>query len=170
MARISAQEAGGQNILAYLDTLAWSEGTSTIKGSDDGYNVLVGGKLFSPYIDHPRILVQLKDKNGNQIMQPNGKPLESTAAGRYQERSVNYDYYKKLLGLSNFGPINQDRIAIQQIKECRAIQMILQGELTQAIQACNHIWASLSGSPYGQRTNSVADLIAQYQAAGGTIT
>ena len=32
--------------LAFLDMLAWSEGTSTVAKSDDGYNVLVGGSLF----------------------------------------------------------------------------------------------------------------------------
>ncbi|MNF05427.1 hypothetical protein D3C80_2051560 [compost metagenome] len=46
-------------MIAFLDMLAWSEGTSTIKASDDGYNVLVGGKLFSDYSKHPKVKVWL---------------------------------------------------------------------------------------------------------------
>lgn len=42
MARLTEFQAGGANVLAFLDMLAWSEGTSTIKASDDGYDVLVG--------------------------------------------------------------------------------------------------------------------------------
>ncbi|MCP6547965.1 hypothetical protein NL497_29765, partial [Klebsiella pneumoniae] len=44
MARISDSLAGSKNALAFLDMLAWSEGTSTSKHSrDDGYDVIVGG-------------------------------------------------------------------------------------------------------------------------------
>ena len=39
MARIDATQAGGTNVLAFLDMLAWSEGTSIIDGS-------TGGQLF----------------------------------------------------------------------------------------------------------------------------
>ncbi|GEM_PF-1965096 len=53
MARVSAAQAGGSNVFAFLDMLAWSEGASTIKSSDDGYKVLVGGTLFSDYSKHP---------------------------------------------------------------------------------------------------------------------
>lgn len=159
MARISVQEAGGQNIVAFLDMIAWSElGQYVIDGSDDGYNVLVGSTpshilTFPSYNSHPDIL---------------NHALNSTAAGRYQLLFKYYAPYCKLLGLSNFGPVNQDRIAIQQIKERHAIPMIQQGDIEQAISACNTIWASLFGSPYNQHTNSLADLLNQYQAAGGT--
>ena len=49
------------NRSAFLDMLAWSEGTSTITDSDDGYNVLCGATpehplLFESYADHPRVL------------------------------------------------------------------------------------------------------------------
>lgn len=74
MARITAQEAGGQNIVAFLDMLAWSEGTDN--GSQptkqNGYDVMVGGALFTDLSKHPAKLVRLNPK------------LASTAAGRYQ--------------------------------------------------------------------------------------
>lgn len=43
---ISLSTDGGSNMAAFLDTLAFSEGTSTVAGSDDGYNLNVGGELF----------------------------------------------------------------------------------------------------------------------------
>lgn len=56
---ITEAKAGGINVLAFLDMLAWSEGTSTISASDDGYNVIVGGELFTDYSDHPRRYVRM---------------------------------------------------------------------------------------------------------------
>lgn len=51
---------GGQNMAAFLDMLAYSEGTSTMPGSDDGYNVNVGRELFIGYARHPRIAVMTR--------------------------------------------------------------------------------------------------------------
>ena len=57
---------------AFLDMLAWSEGTGNgrQKTRNHGYDVIVGGELFTDYSDHPRKLVTL-----------NPKP-QSTGAGR----------------------------------------------------------------------------------------
>ena len=63
------------NLKAFLDMLAWSEGTSTVAGSDNGYNVIVGGSLFKGYADHPRKLVDIPRLG-----------IKSTAAGRYQHQ------------------------------------------------------------------------------------
>ena len=40
---------------AFLDMLAWSEGTDNgrQKTRNHGYDVIVGGKLFTDYSDHP---------------------------------------------------------------------------------------------------------------------
>ena len=58
---------------AFLDMLAWSEGTDNgTKTRNHGYDVIVGGELFTDYSDHPRKLVTLNPK------------LKSTGAGRYQ--------------------------------------------------------------------------------------
>ena len=150
MAKINEQK----NILAFLDMLAWSEGT---KGrGDDGYNVIVGGSLFDGYADHPRKLIELPRLG-----------IKSTAAGRYQLLSKYYDAYKRLLKLSDFSPENQDAIAIQQIKERKAYQLIISGQLPAAILQCSNIWASLPGNNYGQRQHKVADLIAKFVEFGG---
>lgn len=68
---------------AFLDMLAWSEGTDNgwQKTRNHGYDVIVGGELLTDYSDHPRKLVTLNPK------------LKSTAAGRYQLLSKWWDAY-----------------------------------------------------------------------------
>lgn len=106
MAEITASKAGGVNVVAFLDMLAWSEGTDNGKQAtkDRGYDVIVGGQLFKSYADHPRVLVDL----------PKLK-IQSSAAGRYQLLRRYHDAYKKTLGLKDFSPLSQDLIALQQI-------------------------------------------------------
>ena len=71
---------------AFLDMLAWSEGMITdVRKPDHGYDVIVGGELFTDYSDHPRKLVTLNPK------------LKSTGAGRYQLLSRWWDAYRKQL-------------------------------------------------------------------------
>lgn len=146
------------NLQAFLDMLAWSEGTSRIKGSDNGYNVVVGGTLFTGYADHPRKMINLP-KLG----------IKSTAAGRYQLLSRYYDAYKKQLGLNDFSPSSQDAIAIQQIKERRALPDIESGDIKAAITKCSNIWASLPGAGYGQHEHKVDDLVNKFISYGGSI-
>lgn len=145
------------NQKAFLDMLARSEGTSIIKGSDNGYNVVVGGTLFHSYADHPRKLVKL-----NAI-------LSSTAAGRYQLLSRYFDVYKKQLRLPDFSPASQDAIALQQIRECRALGDIDAGRFADAVVKCKRIWASLPGAGYGQHEHTLAFVQAAYTKAGGTL-
>lgn len=147
------------NLSAFLDTIAYSEiGQTLLRNSDDGYNVLVGGGLFQSYADHPNIPVTLV-KLG----------ITSTAAGRYQLLRRYYVAYKASLNLPDFSPVSQDAIAIQQIKECHALDAIEAGNVRIAIVACAHIWASLPGSPYGQHVNKMDDLVTTYLFAGGGV-
>ncbi|MDE1901302.1 MAG: glycoside hydrolase family 104 protein [Alphaproteobacteria bacterium] len=144
---------------AFLDMLAWSEGTSAIPGSDNGYNVLCGATpddplLFESYADHPRIY---------------NPDLDSTAAGRYQLLARYYDSYKELLSLPDFSPASQDAIALRQIMERRALGDVDVGNIKLAILKCSTIWASLPGAPYGQRQNQLSDLCAEYAKAGGSM-
>ncbi|UZZ12464.1 glycoside hydrolase family 104 protein [Ectopseudomonas mendocina] len=160
MARISAAQAGGPNVLAFLDMLAWSEGTDhpRQRSRDQGYDVIVGGELFEGYADHPRRLVALPRLG-----------IKSTAAGRYQLLSRYFDAYKKQLGLPDFSPLSQDKIALQQIRERRALPDIQAGRIPEAISKCRNIWASLPGAGYGQHEHKLESLIAHYLAAGGRL-
>ena len=110
--RFAAKKAGVEDEInnqrkAFLDMLAWSEGTDNgrQKTRNHGYDVIVGGELFTDYSDHPRKLVTLNPK------------LKSTGAGRYQLLSRWWDAYRKQLGLKDFSPKSQDAVALQQIKE-----------------------------------------------------
>lgn len=152
MARIDATQAGGKNVLAFLDMLAWSEGTSTIKASDDGYNVLVGGKLFSDYSAHPRVSVQLPRYG-----------ISSTAAGRYQFLARTWDAIVKNYGFrGRFTPEAQDLAAVKLLTECGALPFIKSGDIRQAIAKAAPIWASLPGAGYGQREHKLTSLLEIY--------
>ena len=73
---------------AFLDMLAWSRELITdVRTRNHGYDVIVGGELFTDYSDHPRKLVTLNPK------------LKSTGAGRYQLLSRWWDYRR-----SEFSP------------------------------------------------------------------
>ncbi|HFT7677537.1 MULTISPECIES: glycoside hydrolase family 104 protein [Citrobacter] len=145
---------------AFLDMLAWSEGTDNDRQptKNHGYDVIVGGALFSDYSDHPRQLVDL----------PRLK-IKSTAAGRYQLLARYWDAYRKQLGLKDFSPASQDAVALQQIKERRALELIDSGDIRQAIDRCSNIWASLPGAGYGQFEHKADNLIAKFKEAGGTV-
>ena len=64
--------------------------TDVRKTRNHGYDVIVGGELFTDYSDHPRKLVTLNPK------------LKSTGAGRYQLLSRWWDAYRKQLGSKDF--------------------------------------------------------------------
>ncbi|MFV8603852.1 lysozyme [Ralstonia pseudosolanacearum] len=149
---------GGQNVAAYLDMLSFSEGTDNGRQPtrDRGYDVLVGGGLFVSYADHPRILVELPRLG-----------IKSTAAGRYQLLARYYDPYRRQLQLVDFGPVAQDAIAVQQIRERGALADIQAGRLAVAIAKCKNIWASLPGAGYGQHEQAFEMLRAHYLRCGG---
>lgn len=149
---------------AFLDMIAFSEiGPRLLKKTDNGYNVVVGSTaehpdVFITYADHPRRLVEIKPG------------LKSTAAGRYQILARYFDAYKEQLGLDDFSPASQDRIALQLISECQALKDIEAGRLDAAISKCASRWASLPGAGYGQREQKFSDLAAAFVAAGGVIS
>lgn len=144
-----------ENRKAFLSMIAVSEGTKG-KG-DDGYNVMVGGSLFEGYGDHPRTVVKIS------------KTLSSSAAGRYQILTRIYDHYKKILHLTSFSPCNQDEIALQLIRECKALKDIDEGRFDDAVYKCRSRWASLPGAGYGQHENTIEKLRIAYIDAGGTV-
>ncbi|OZI31727.1 hypothetical protein CAL29_28040 [Bordetella genomosp. 10] len=166
MARISESAAGGRNVLAFLDTIAYSEGTDNGRQAtdDDGYDVLVGGGTFNGYADHPRIAVKtqygLTDAAGRyQIM----------AAVPGQIRTDTWDWASRAAGVSDFTPISQDRVAIYLITRRGALADVLAGRFDAAVEKCRKEWASLPGAGYGQREQQLDTLRAVYTRAGGTL-
>jgi len=163
MAVVNEKTAGSRNAIAFLDMLAWSEGTSTSKYTrDDGYDVVVGGvdspNTFGSYANHPGILVSV-----------NKAGLKSTAAGRYQILKRWWNAYRTSLALKDFSPLSQDLVALQQIRERLAMADIHAGRISSAIEKCSNIWASLPGNTYGQRMHKKEDLLARFVAFGGVL-
>lgn len=162
MCRISAADAGGVEVCAFLDTVAISEiGAALLAITNSGYDVLVGSTvshplLFTDYSDHPRI---------------HNAALNSDAAGRYQIMGLYWPIYKKQLDLPDFSPLSQDKYAIQQIKESRAMKPLIAGDVQTAIGLCAHIWASFPGANYlGQHMQTMASLVDAYEKARSALS
>lgn len=165
MAVISVEKAGGKNVVAFIDMLAWSEGTSRSKYTrDDGYDVIVNGiggspKTFSDYSKHPNILVKV-----------NSSGLKSTAAGRYQFLKRTWDGIVSKYGFKGrMIPEAQDLGAIKLLIECGAYPLIQAGRIREAIAKAAPIWASLPGAGYGQPEHAADKLISIYEQKGGTL-
>ena len=160
MARLAAKLAGGTNVLAFLDMLAAPGVEGTAGRGDDGYNVLVGGDLFTGYAEHPRTRVWIPRYE-----------IWSTAAGRYQINAPTWDDLRSRssLKLGDFSPENQDRAAIALIQMQDAFADVQAGRLGRACEKCASRWASLPGAHYGQREAGFAALQAAYVHAGGLL-
>ncbi|RKQ97132.1 muramidase (phage lysozyme) [Kushneria sinocarnis] len=157
MARISIDEAGSVNLLAFLDMLAVSElGKGLTSSSDAGYNILVGGSTFTGYTEHPDRLINLPNLG-----------IKSSAAGRYQFLKKTWDWARDSEGLSSFAPRNQDRAALFLIDYRGGTEAIRYGDIRLALEKCRKEWASLPGAGYGQNEHSVDHLISAYLEAGG---
>ena len=163
--RFAAKKAGvedGENCInqckAFLDMLAWSEGTDNgrQKTRNHGYDVIVGGELFTDYSDHPRKLVTLNPK------------LKSTGAGRYQLLSW-WDAYRKAWPERLLSEKSGRWGDWQQIKE-RTLTISI-AEKPSAIDCCSNIWASLPGAGYGQSEHKgwQPDCKICKEALGGTV-
>lgn len=154
------------NLAAFLDMLAFSEGTATHPLTrNDGYDVIVTGidgkpEIFTDYRDHPFA-------SGRPAKVFNRRGERSTASGRYQQLYRFWPHYQQTMGLPDFSPASQDRLVMQLIAERRALADIERGDIERAISKCRNIWASLPGAGYGQREHKLGTLLAVYQRAGG---
>lgn len=158
-----------KNLIACLDAIAWSEGTSTSPATrNNGYDVIVTGvdgraEIFTDYRVHPFA-------GGRPSKAINRKGLTSNAAGRYQHMLRDWAHYRDLLRLPDFGPESQDKWAIQLIRERRALPLIEAGKFADTVAAVRNIWASLPGANYaGQPMRDLEKLTGVYVAAGGSL-
>lgn len=139
------------NARAFLDMIAWAEGTS----GSNGYRMLFGGGLFDSFADHPRIYVPFRNTS-------------SSAAGRYQILARTWDGLQGKLGLPDFSPDSQDAAALELIRERGALNDVRAGRVTQAIAKVSKVWASLPGAGYDQPERNLSALRGVYAQAGGT--
>lgn len=134
----SARSLDDVKVMAFLDLIAWAEGTG------DRYDIQFTGTSFTGDT-HPR---QIRCSDG----------LCSDAAGRYQFLSTTWDG----LGLPDFSPANQDKGAIALLKSSGAYDLILSGDIKGAVCKAGPVWASLPCNDYNQPQKSTADLKAKY--------
>ena len=138
---------------AFLDMLAWSEDINgRLETRNHGYDVIVGGELFTDYSDHPRKLVTLN---------PKLKSNRLDAVARWDACAATWP--ERLLSKKS------GRCGVQQIKERGALPMIDRGDIRQAIDRCSNIWASLPGAGYGQFRHKGWWPGAKFKEAGGTV-
>lgn len=147
-----SQDQAHNNLKAFLDMIAYAEGTS----GPDGYRTLFGGSLFDSYDDHPKVFVPFRNTT-------------SSAAGRYQILYRTWRTLQDRLGLPDFSPDSQDAAAVELIRERGALNDVFAGRLTQAIGKVSKIWASLPGAGYDQPERKITQLASAYRGAGGTI-
>lgn len=146
---------GGAFICAFLDTLAHSEiGPALLSKSDNGYNVQVGGTLFSGYKIHP----------GKSVYLPRYK-VYSTAAGRYQFLAKTWTSLRQKLQLPDFSPRSQDIGAVELIRGRGALDDLRAGNFDAVLTKCSKEWASLPGAGYGQREVAREELRKVFNAA-----
>lgn len=146
------------NVRAFLDTIAYAEGTAGI----DGYRTMFGYRLFDDFSDHPRQFFPFTDKDG--------KELHTSAAGRYQIIVKTWDTLRARLGLADFSPASQDAACIELIRERGALADVQAGRLAAAAAKCAPIWASLPLSTAAQGHRTADQIATAFIAAGGTIT
>ena len=124
---------------AFLDMLAWSEGIDNgrQKTRNHGYDVIVGGELFTDYPDRSPQTCHAKPKT--QINRRRTLPASFPLVGCLPQAA----WPERLLSEKS------DAVALQQIMERGALPMIDRGDIRQAIDRCSNIWASLPGAGYG---------------------
>lgn len=173
------------NVLAFLDTIAYTEGTDNPKQVSNlyrapdgslhrGYDVIVGGSLLpTQSIQNltpppPQIVVTDYSHHPNKLVRLS-PTLSSTAAGRYQILYKYWVIYKAQLNLPDFSPLSQDLYAVQQLREQGALSLLTQGRFEEAVAKVNDIWASLPDSPYGQHMYDISQAKAIYLLKGGEV-
>ena len=174
-----------KTLAAFMDLIAWSEGTSTHPlTKDDGYDVIVSGvdgsHMCADYSTHPfalgrlPILVRKAREAEPAVMSPQltkvlkpalpaAPAIYSTASGRYQIELATWEETKLKTGAGTFSPANQDIAALALIERRHAAAAILAGNIGEAISACCLEWASFPGNLYNQGGRKIDELLSNYE-------
>ena len=147
------------NMRIFLDLLAEAEGVK------HGYNTMFGNTRFEDLSAHPAVL--------KEFTQTDGKKNSTSAAGRYQFTNGTWKGLEKNLGISGMSPLNQDRGAVELIREKGALKDVLAGDFKAAAGKLGSTWVSLPTGTAAQKKrdwNWFDSKVAQLQAAGGSAT
>ena len=141
------------NVQAFLAVIRAGETSE----NDAAYTMQFGGGHFvAPPWVHPH---QANHAAG----------LTSTAAGAYQFLSKTWDALVEQYGFEDFSPECQDEACVALIAGRHALDDVIAGRVTDAVQKCNKEWASLPGSPYGQPTRTFTAALETFENSGGIV-
>jgi len=141
------------NVVAFLHLIRAGETNQT----DDAYREMFGGALFpAPPWRHPHRPVTIGH-------------VTSTAAGAYQFLARTWDGLVSQFHFEDFSPPNQDLAAVALIAQHDALEDVMAGRITDAVQKCRKEWASLPGAGYGQRERTIQLALATYKNYAGKL-
>lgn len=134
---------------ALLNTIRFAEGTWK-DGADLGYRVMFGGSLMASLNRHPNRVIY-------------SSRYASAAAGAYQFMPFTWNFVRNKLGISKFGPDEQDQGALYLVEYRKAMSLTDKGVMSPGLSArLAPEWASfptLRGkSYYGQPVKSFSKL------------
>lgn len=146
-----ATKSFSPHLKAFLDTIAWAEGTADA----NGYRMKFGGGFFYDYSKHPDHCISFSNTC-------------STAAGRYQFLTTTWERLQKELRLPNFSPHYQDLAAKRLIEEEGALRDVEAGRFETAVYKVANVWASFPTeagvSAYDQPSQPIGKLRSVYKA------
>lgn len=125
-----AELAQNANVRKMLQVIGYTEGTD----ARHGYNTLVGGRRIDDLSRHPNV-VGIRTKDG-----------PSTAFGRYQIVNSTWKGLQKQWGFSDFSKSTQDQAAVALLQSRGALNDVLKGNFSKAINKLGTEWVSLPSS------------------------
>ena len=154
---------------AFLYMIRYSEGTLGLAG----YKTLYGGRAWTGSdATHPALmgwrglLLSAAHCRGAGL----SPGCVSTAAGAYQFLKGTWSRLAQKHSLPDFGEDSQDRAAIELIREAGALDDVVAGNFSIAVNKVRKIWASLPGAGYGQGERSMLALANVYNKALATFS
>ena len=153
-------------LAAFLAVIRRSEGTDKYPNP---WAVCFEGKFtITDFTDHPAIMGTWHGESLD-FLGPEYVGKVSTAAGAYQLIKPTWALCKAALQLPDFSANSQDSAALYLIRNAGAEALIGRGDVSGAIYACRHIWASLPGSNVGQPMAKLSELLEFYGEQPGMV-
>lgn len=143
-----------KNVVAFLHVIRHKEHLAHIAHTTAAYGVMCGGGTFTDFKDHPRPVLKY--------------PCGRGASGAYQITEKSWDGVVAEVGLKDFKPVNQERAAIYLMAYRGALQDVIDGRVSEAVQKLRSEWTSLpgAGEDRGYTMAEVKDVFTRY---GGTL-
>lgn len=146
------EQQAQRNVQAFLKLIRWAEFYPHGGVSEGDYTTQYGGGHFTSLADHPRTAVTRWRHT-------------STAAGAYMITEEAWDEFKDKLNLSDFGIRSQDAVAVEMIREAKALEDVRAGHVEDAIKnkKVRKRWSSLPGASQAQQKMTLAAALEKFK-------